>query len=147
MNTILRSQAPAGHRFGVGRIFLLCLAGRHRQIADRGLRGASGSVCPKPHHRPGDRTSGVIFPPSIDYKSRSRGTVVLRAGLMPVAWLLFYNAARHLGLAELTTLYFSAPVMVIFLSILVLKEKVRLCIASASEEAVRPASPLSHPLA
>lgn len=63
--------------------------------------------------------------PSI-MKSRYRGTVVLRAGLMLVAWLLFYNAARHLGLAELTTLYFSAPIMVIFLSILVLKEKVGL---------------------
>ncbi|MGN7293765.1 DMT family transporter [Rhizobium sp. SAFR-030] len=61
--------------------------------------------------------------PSI-MKSRYRGTVVLRAGLMLVAWLLFYNAAKHLGLAELTTLYFSAPLMVVFLSILVLKETV-----------------------
>lgn len=61
--------------------------------------------------------------PSI-MKSRYRGTVVLRAGLMLVAWLLFYNAAKHLGLAELTTLYFSAPIMVVFLSILVLKESV-----------------------
>ncbi len=61
--------------------------------------------------------------PSI-MKSRYRGTVVLRAGLMLVAWLLFYNAAKHLGLAELTTLYFSAPIMVVFLSILVLKETV-----------------------
>lgn len=57
-------------------------------------------------------------------KSQHRGTLVLRAALMLVAWLLFYNAARHLGLAELTTLYFSAPIIVIFLSILVLKEKV-----------------------
>ncbi len=62
--------------------------------------------------------------PSI-LKSRYRGTVVLRAALMLVAWLLFYNAAKHLGLAELTTLYFSAPIMVVFLSILVLKERVR----------------------
>jgi S-adenosylmethionine uptake transporter len=61
--------------------------------------------------------------PSI-MKSRYRGTVVVRAALMLLAWLLFYNAARHLGLAELTTLYFSAPIMVVFLSILVLKEKV-----------------------
>jgi S-adenosylmethionine uptake transporter len=61
--------------------------------------------------------------PSI-MKSRYRGTVVLRAGLMLLAWLLFYNAAKHLGLAELTTLYFSAPIMVVFLSILVLKETV-----------------------
>ncbi|TNM62371.1 DMT family transporter [Aliirhizobium smilacinae] len=61
--------------------------------------------------------------PSI-LKSQYRGTVVLRAALMLIAWLLFYNAARHLGLAELTTLYFSAPIMVVFLSILVLKERV-----------------------
>lgn len=61
--------------------------------------------------------------PSI-LKSPYRGTVVLRAALMLVAWLLFYNAARYLGLAELTTLYFSAPIIVMFLSILVLKEAI-----------------------
>src|SRR5205085_12411315 len=61
--------------------------------------------------------------PSI-FKSPYRNTVVLRAMLMLVAWLLFYNAARHLGLAELTTLYFSAPVMVVLLSIVILKETV-----------------------
>ncbi|MGY5800153.1 DMT family transporter [Rhizobium hainanense] len=61
--------------------------------------------------------------PSI-FKSPYRGTVVLRAGLMLLAWLLFYNAARYLGLAELTTLYFSAPIIVVVLSIFVLKEKV-----------------------
>lgn len=61
--------------------------------------------------------------PSI-LKSPYRGTVVLRAALMLVAWLLYYNAARYLGLAELTTLYFSAPIITIFLSILVLKEAV-----------------------
>ncbi len=61
--------------------------------------------------------------PSI-FKSPYRNTIVLRAALMLGAWLLFYNAARHLELAELTTLYFSAPIMVMFLSILVLKEKI-----------------------
>lgn len=61
--------------------------------------------------------------PSI-FKSPYRNTVVLRAALMLVAWLLFYNAARHIGLAELTTLYFSAPIITIFLSIIVLKETV-----------------------
>lgn len=61
--------------------------------------------------------------PSI-LKSPYRGTVVLRAALMLIAWLLYYNAARYLGLAELTTLYFSAPIITIFLSILVLKEAV-----------------------
>jgi len=61
--------------------------------------------------------------PSIMH-SPYRGTLVLRAGLMLLAWLLFYNAAKFLGLAELTTLYFSAPIMVMFLSILVLKERI-----------------------
>jgi len=61
--------------------------------------------------------------PSI-LKSPHRGTVVLRAALMLGAWLLFYNAAKYLGLAELTTLYFSAPIITVFLSILVLKEAV-----------------------
>lgn len=61
--------------------------------------------------------------PSI-LKSKYRGTLVLRAALMLLAWLLFYNAARYLGLAELTTLYFSAPIMVMFLSIFILKEKI-----------------------
>ncbi|QFY63105.1 DMT family transporter (plasmid) [Rhizobium grahamii] len=61
--------------------------------------------------------------PSI-FKSPYRNTVVLRAALMLIAWLLFYNAARHIGLAELTTLYFSAPIITIFLSIIVLKESV-----------------------
>ena len=61
--------------------------------------------------------------PSI-LKSPHRATVVLRATLMFVAWLLFYNSARYLGLAELTTLYFSAPIIVMFLSILILKEKI-----------------------
>ncbi|NEI72191.1 EamA family transporter [Rhizobium lusitanum] len=61
--------------------------------------------------------------PSI-FQSPYRGTVVLRAALMLLAWLLFYNAARHLGLAELTTLYFSAPIIVMVLSIFILKEKI-----------------------
>ncbi len=71
--------------------------------------------------------SGVLIRfyrhPSI-LKSPYRGTVVLRAALMLIAWLLYYNAARYLGLAELTTLYFSAPIITVFLSILVLKEAV-----------------------
>ncbi len=71
--------------------------------------------------------SGVLIRvrrhPSI-LKSPYRGTVVLRAALMLVAWMLFYNSARYLGLAELTTLYFSAPIITVFLSILVLKEAV-----------------------
>jgi S-adenosylmethionine uptake transporter len=61
--------------------------------------------------------------PSI-LKSPHRKSLVLRAGLMLSAWLAYYSAARHLGLAEITTMYFSAPVIVVILSIFVLKERV-----------------------
>jgi S-adenosylmethionine uptake transporter len=61
--------------------------------------------------------------PSI-LKSAHRKSVILRAGLMLAAWMSYYTAARHLGLAEITTMYFSAPIIVIFLSIFVLKENV-----------------------
>ncbi len=63
--------------------------------------------------------------PSI-LKSPHRKSLLLRAGLMLSAWMAYYSAARHLGLAEITTMYFSAPVMVVMLSILVLKEDVGL---------------------
>ncbi len=61
--------------------------------------------------------------PSI-LKSPHRKSLLLRAFLMFAAWLAYYSSARHLGLAEITTMYFSAPVMVVVLSIFVLGEKV-----------------------
>ncbi len=61
--------------------------------------------------------------PSI-LRSPHRNSLVLRAVLMLAAWLSYYSAARHLGLAELTTMYFSAPIIVMVLSIFVLDEKV-----------------------
>jgi S-adenosylmethionine uptake transporter len=57
-------------------------------------------------------------------RGSQRGKVLLRAALMLAGWLLYFNASRALGLAELTTLYFSAPIIVVFLSIVILKEKV-----------------------
>lgn len=56
--------------------------------------------------------------------SRNKWALTWRSLLLLVAWLSFYNASRHLGLADLTTMYFGAPVMAVVLSILVLKEKV-----------------------
>lgn len=53
-----------------------------------------------------------------------KGTVLIRAVLVLLAWLSYYGAARRLGLAELTTLYFAAPVIVVVLSVAVLNEKV-----------------------
>ncbi|WP_431323914.1 DMT family transporter [Rhizobium sp. YTU87027] len=61
--------------------------------------------------------------PSI-LKSPHRKSLLLRAGLMLAAWMAYYSAARDLGLAEITTMYFSAPIIVVLLSILVLKEYV-----------------------
>jgi S-adenosylmethionine uptake transporter len=61
--------------------------------------------------------------PSI-LKSPNRRTLFLRTFLVLGAWLLYYSATRHLALAQLTTLYFSAPLIVVFLSIIILKEKV-----------------------
>jgi S-adenosylmethionine uptake transporter len=61
--------------------------------------------------------------PSI-LKSPHRKSLLLRAALMFMAWLAYYSSARHLGLAEITTMYFCAPVMVVFLSIFVLNERV-----------------------
>ena len=48
----------------------------------------------------------------------------LRSFLILGARLCYYNAARHLQLAELTTIYYAAPIIVTVLSVIVLKEVV-----------------------
>ncbi|MBL0372130.1 DMT family transporter [Rhizobium sp. KVB221] len=40
------------------------------------------------------------------------------------AWLAFYSAARDLGLAELTTVYYASPVIITLLAVPILKERV-----------------------
>src|SRR5262245_26912 len=45
-------------------------------------------------------------------RSKVRGPMVLRSALLFAAWLSYYNAARSLGLAELTTLYYAAPILI-----------------------------------
>ncbi|MPQ68045.1 MULTISPECIES: DMT family transporter [unclassified Pseudomonas] len=57
------------------------------------------------------------------WQSPSRRLLVVRGLLSIVAWLLYYTAARDLTLAEMTTLYFSAPIMVTVLAALILKER------------------------
>ena len=52
--------------------------------------------------------------------------MLLRSFLILAAWLSYYTAARDLQLAELTTIYFAAPVIVTILSIPLLGEKVPL---------------------
>ncbi|MGE8065279.1 DMT family transporter [Pseudomonas sp. NPDC089569] len=58
------------------------------------------------------------------WRSSSRRLLVVRGLLSIAAWLLYYTAARDLTLAEMTTLYFSAPIMVTVLATLILKERV-----------------------
>lgn len=50
----------------------------------------------------------------------------LRSFLILGAWLCYYTAARDLQLAELTTIYYAAPVIVTVLSVVLLKEQVPL---------------------
>ncbi len=57
--------------------------------------------------------------------SRRKGPLLLRGAVILAAWLCYYTAARELQLAELTTIYFAAPLMVTTLSVLLLKEQVR----------------------
>lgn len=56
--------------------------------------------------------------------SPSRRLLVVRGLLSIAAWLMYYTAARDLTLAEMTTLYFSAPIMVTVLATVILKERV-----------------------
>lgn len=50
--------------------------------------------------------------------------LMLRGVVILTAWLCYYSAARYLQLAELTTIYFAAPMIVTVLSVLVLGERV-----------------------
>ncbi|WP_349437125.1 DMT family transporter [Pararhizobium sp. A13] len=50
--------------------------------------------------------------------------MVLRNLLLLAAWLSYYTAARDLGLAELTTLYYAAPILITILAVPILKEDV-----------------------
>lgn len=53
-----------------------------------------------------------------------RKPMFLRALLLFAAWLSYYNAARYLGLAELTTLYYASPILITLLAVPILKEEV-----------------------
>ncbi len=57
-------------------------------------------------------------------RSRAVVPMLLRSFVILAAWLCYYSAARHLQLAELTTIYFAAPVIVTILSIFILGETV-----------------------
>ncbi len=51
-------------------------------------------------------------------------TLAFRAMITMTAWLCYYTAARTMGLAQLLTLYFAAPIMVTLLAARVLRETV-----------------------
>lgn len=56
--------------------------------------------------------------------SANKGALMSRAVLVLASWLIYYAAAKRLGLAELTTLYFVAPVIITVLSVAILGERV-----------------------
>lgn len=56
-------------------------------------------------------------------QSPALGMVTVRALVSLAAWVLYYTGARDLSLAEMTTIYFSAPIMVVILATLILKER------------------------
>ncbi|MBV2184626.1 MAG: DMT family transporter [Rhizobium sp.] len=52
--------------------------------------------------------------------------MMIRSLLLLGAWLCYYNAAREMQLAELTTLYYAAPVVATLLAVPILRERVTL---------------------
>jgi drug/metabolite transporter (DMT)-like permease len=69
----------------------------------------------------------VVGGPSI-VRDTARSPIVtamlVRSVFILAAWLCYYSAARYLQLAEMTTIYFAAPVIVTILSIFLLGETV-----------------------
>jgi drug/metabolite transporter (DMT)-like permease len=57
------------------------------------------------------------------WQSVSKALLIKRGLLSIFAWVFYYSAARDLSLAQMTTLYFSAPLMVTALASLILKER------------------------
>lgn len=56
--------------------------------------------------------------------SRNKWPLLFRGLVVLVAWLCYYNAARDLQLAELVTIYFAAPLLLVALSVAILRERV-----------------------
>lgn len=52
------------------------------------------------------------------------GPLFIRNLLLLSAWLTYYNAARYLGLAQLTTVYYASPILITLLAVPVLKEEI-----------------------
>jgi len=60
------------------------------------------------------------------WRSKNR-TLILGRGLMTMAaWVMYYSAGRQLQLAEMTTLYYVAPVLTTVLAVIFLREQLTL---------------------
>lgn len=57
-------------------------------------------------------------------RSANKGWLVLTGAVVLLAFFCYFTAARFLGLAQLVTIYFAAPAIVVVLSVVVLRERV-----------------------
>ena len=64
--------------------------------------------------------------------SPTKHMMLLRAVLTLSAWCMYYSTGRHLQLAEMTTLYYVAPVITIVLAVIFLGERLTLARAGAA---------------
>ncbi|KKB85675.1 hypothetical protein VW29_06305 [Devosia limi DSM 17137] len=58
--------------------------------------------------------------------------MLMRAMLTLAAWAMFYSTGRDLQLAEMTTLYYVAPIITILLAVVFLKERLTMARAGAA---------------
>jgi drug/metabolite transporter (DMT)-like permease len=65
-------------------------------------------------------------------RSPNKAMMLLRALLTLAAWVMYYSAGRVLQLAEMTTLYYVAPVLTIILAVIFLRERLTLARVGAS---------------
>jgi drug/metabolite transporter (DMT)-like permease len=65
-------------------------------------------------------------------RSPNRSALLLRAVLTLAAWWMYYPQGRHLQLAEMTTLYYVAPVITLLLAVVFLKERLTLARTGAA---------------
>lgn len=65
-------------------------------------------------------------------RSPNKPMMLLRATLTLAAWCMYYPAGRELQLAEMTTLYYVAPVITVILAVIFLKEQLTLARVGAS---------------
>jgi len=66
------------------------------------------------------------------WQSDSRVLILGRGLLTLAAWVMYYTAGRDLQLAEMTTLYYFAPVLTTVLAIIFLKERITLARVGAA---------------